>query len=96
METPSILRSILVIITAFSIISCSSEEEEEVKPTPPNNPIEQTKFIVCNAREKTSNGTTTIDTLLTEDDIEWFNIDTREIKECPSMGVLHQLFGRSG
>ena len=80
MKTTSIWRSILVIITVFSFISCNSEEEEEVKPTPPNNPIEQTKFIIYNSSEKTSNGTITIDTLLTEDDIEWFNIDTREIK----------------
>ncbi len=61
---------------AISIASCSNDSEQEKPFT--TDPVEQTKFFVCEASAETRGAT--IDTLFTEDDIEWFNVSTREIR----------------
>ena len=73
-------RNILVMAaTLLSITSCSSNDSEQEKPFT-TDPVEQTKFFVCEASGETRGETAVIDTLFTEDDIEWFNVSTREIR----------------
>lgn len=75
-----IWRNIFVMAaTLLSITSCSSNEIEQEKPFT-TDPVEQTKFFVCEASGETRGETAVIDTLFTEDDIEWFNVSTREIR----------------
>ena len=63
----------------LSLVSCSSNDGEQKKPFTVC-PVEQTKFFVCEASGETRGATAVIDTLFTEDDIEWFNVSTREIR----------------
>ena len=63
----------------LSLVSCSSNDGEQEKPFTVC-PVEQTKFFVCEASGETRGATAVIDTLFTEDDIEWFNVSTREIR----------------
>ena len=74
-------RNIFVLAAALlSITSCSSNDNEQEKPFT-TDPVEQTKFFVCEASGETQSATAIIiDTLFTEDDIEWFNVSTREIR----------------
>ena len=82
-------RSIFVIAAAISFTSCSSNDRsdevrlqgknEQEKPFT-TDPVVQTKFFVCEASGETRGATAVIDTLFTEDDIEWFNVSTREIR----------------
>ena len=68
-----------VMAAAISLASCSSNDNEQEKPFT-TDPVEQTKFFVCESSGETRGATAVIDTLFTEDDIEWFNVNTREIK----------------
>ena len=63
----------------LSLVSCSSNDGEQEKPFTVC-PVEQTKFFVCEASGETRGATAVIDTLFTENDIEWFNVSTREIR----------------
>ena len=63
----------------LSLVSCSSNDGEQEKPFTVC-PVGQTKFFVCEASGETRGATAVIDTLFTEDDIEWFNVSTREIR----------------
>lgn len=73
-------RNTLVMAAALlSITSCSSNDNEQEKPFT-TDPVEQTKFFVCEASGETRSAITVIDTLFTEEDIEWFNVATREIR----------------
>ena len=63
----------------LSLVSCSSNDGEQEKLFTVC-PVEQTKFFVCEASGETRGATAVIDTLFTEDDIEWFNVSTREIR----------------
>lgn len=75
-----IRRNIFVMAAALlSITSCSSNDNEQEKPFT-TDPVEPTKFFVCEASGKTRGATAVIDTLFTEEDIEWFNVSTREIR----------------
>ena len=64
-----------VMLAVFSLASCSSNDSEQGKPFIVC-PEELVKFFAC----ETSGETATIDTIFTEDDIEWFNVSTREIR----------------
>ena len=66
-------------VAMLSLVSCSSNDGEQEKPFTVC-PVEQTKFFVCEASGETRGATAVIDTLFTEDDIEWFNVSTREIR----------------
>ena len=70
---------VFVMLAAFSLASCSSNDSEQDKPFTVC-PKEQIKFFVCETSGETRGETAVIDTLFTEDDIEWFNISTREIR----------------
>ena len=74
------ITNIFVMAAAMlSLTSCSSNENEQEKPFT-TDPVEHTKFFVCETSGETRGATALIDTLFTEDDIEWFNVSTREIK----------------
>ena len=79
MKTMKILRIVFMMLAAFSLASCSSNDGEHEKPSTVC-PVDQTKFYVCEASGETRGATAVIDTLFTEDDIEWFNVSTREIR----------------
>ena len=79
MKTMKIWRLAFAMLAAFSLASCSSNDGEQEKPFTVC-PVEQTKFFVCEASGETRGATAVIDTLFTEDDIEWFNVSTREIR----------------
>ena len=73
-------RNIFVMAAAMlSLTSCSSNDNEQEKPFT-TDPVEQTKFFACEASGETRSATDVIDTLFTEDDIEWFNVSTGEIR----------------
>ena len=75
-----IITNIFVMAAAMlSLTSCSSNDNEQEKPFT-TDPVEQIKFFVCETSGETRGATALIDTLFTEDDIEWFNVSTREIK----------------
>ena len=71
--------SLVMTVAMLSLVSCSSNDGEQEKPFTVC-PVEQTKFFVCEASGETRGATAVIDTLFTEDDIEWFNVSTREIR----------------
>ena len=79
MKTIKLWRIAFVILAAFSLASCSSYDSEQDKPFTVC-PEEQIKFYACEKSGETRGAIATIDTLFTEDDIEWFNISTREIR----------------
>ena len=73
-------RYIFVMTAAIlSLASCSSKDNEQEKPFT-TDPVEQTKLYVCEVSSESRGSTASIDTLFTEDDIEWFNVSTREIR----------------
>ena len=75
-----IITNIFVMAAAMlSLTSCSSNDNVQEKPFT-TDPVEQIKFFVCETSGETRGATALIDTLFTEDDIEWFNVSTREIK----------------
>ena len=78
MKTMKLWRIAFMMLAAFSIASCNSNDSEQEK-TFTVCPVEQAKFFVCETSGETRGATAVIDTLFTEDDIEWFNISTREI-----------------
>ena len=71
--------SLVMTVAMFFLASCCSNDGEQEKPFTVC-PVEQTKFFVCEASGETRGATAVIDTLFTEDDIEWFNVSTREIR----------------
>ena len=79
MKQLTLWRNIFVMAAAISLTSCSNNDNEQEKPFT-TDPVEQTKFFVCEASGETRGATAVIDTLFTEDDIEWFNVNTREIR----------------
>jgi hypothetical protein len=80
MKHLSFWRNIFVMAAALlSLTSCSSNDNEQEKSST-TAPVKQTKFFACEAGGETRVATAVIDTLFTEDDIEWFNVSTREIR----------------
>lgn len=78
MKTTMVWRIAFAMLAALSLASCSSDNEQEKPYT--TDPVEPTKFFVCEVTDETRAATASIDTLFTEDDIEWFNVSTREIR----------------
>ena len=79
MKTMKLWRIAFMMLAASFLASCSSNDGEHEKPFTVC-PVDQTKFYVCEASGETRGATAVIDTLFTEDDIEWFNVSTREIR----------------
>ena len=79
MKTMKLWRIAFMMLAAFSLASCSMDSNEPEKPFTVC-PEKQIKLFACEASSETRGATATIDTLFTEDDIEWFNVSTREIR----------------
>ena len=79
MKTMKLWRIVFLMLAVFFLASCSSNDSEQEKPFT-ICPMEQAKFFVCETSGETRGATAVIDTLFTEDDIEWFNVSTREIR----------------
>ena len=79
MKTMKLWRIAFMMLAASFLACCSSNDGEHEKSFTVC-PVDQTKFYVCEASGETRGATAVIDTLFTEDDIEWFNVSTREIR----------------
>ncbi len=90
MKTVKIWRLAIALLAALSLAYCSNNDNELEKPFT-TDPVEPTKFFVCKATDETRGATAAIDTIFTEDDIEWFNVSTREIR---FKDMNEQLFNR--
>ena len=66
-----------IAITGTMMTACSSDSNEPAKPFT-TDPVEQVRLFACEPVGETR--AAVIDTLFTEDDIEWFNASTREIR----------------
>ena len=79
MKTMKIYLNILMMAVAVLFLaSCSSNDNEQEKPFTVCPPEEQVRFFACEVNSETRG--TAVDTIFTEDDIEWFNVNTREIR----------------
>ena len=69
-----------IAIAGMTVTACSSIDNEPEKPFT-TDPVEKATLYACGISES---GTRSVgdaqDVLFTEDDIEWFNVTTREIK----------------
>ena len=79
MKTMKFWKIAFMMLAAFFLVSCSMDSNEPEKPFTVC-PEEQIKFFACETSSETRGATAVIDTLFTEDDIEWFNVSTREIR----------------
>ena len=62
---------------AMSTASCSLGLDEEPEKPFTTCPVEVSKFYACGINQ---NGEKTLDIVFTDDDIEWFDVNTRELK----------------
>lgn len=70
-----------VVIAGITMIACSSNDDMEKNECTGISPIELSKFYAKGvALSETRSAVDKPNVLFTEDDIEWFNITTREIK----------------
>ena len=88
MKHSTTLAWTMAIATAGMMAACSLDSNEPEKPFT-TDPVEQTKFFACEVNSETR-GTAAVDTVFTEDDIEWFNVTTREIRFKDADGQLLQ------
>ena len=79
-------------IACVAATACSLDDNEQEKPFT-TCPVEHPKFFACEASDAantTMDATAATDTVFTEDDIEWFNITTREIRFTDIDGQLYK------
>ena len=69
-----------IAIASMTMTACSSDDNETVKPLT-TDPVENpTLYVSGISQSETRSGTEAPNVLFTENDIEWFDINTREIK----------------
>ena len=69
-----------IAIASMTMTACSSDDNETVKPLT-TDPVENpTLYASGISQSETRSGTEVQNVLFTENDIEWFDINTREIK----------------
>lgn len=69
-----------IAIASMTMTACSSDDNETVKPLT-TDPVENpTLYASGISQSETRSGTEAQNVLFTENDIEWFDINTREIK----------------
>ena len=77
---------------AMSMTACSSDDNEPEKPFT-TDPVEKaTLYAFGISPTGTRSASDLGHVLFTEDDIEWFNVTTREIKFCDTMAPLREQF----
>ena len=79
-----------IAIASTTMTACSLDSNESEKPFT-TCPTSETTFYACGISESVTRSIgDTRDVLFTEDDIEWFNITTREIKFRDTMAPLRE------
>ena len=69
-----------IAIASTTMTACSSDDNETEKPFT-TNPVESSMLYACGVgQSETRSVADAQNVLFTEDDIEWFNVTTREIK----------------
>ena len=79
----NIKKSIWMMATAIAsmtMTACSSDDNETVKPLTTDSVETPTLYVSGISQSETRSGTEVQNVLFTENDIEWFDINTREIK----------------
>ena len=76
-------------IACVTVTACSFDDDQSDKPFT-ICPVEQTKLFACEVNIEPQETTAAADTIFTEDDIEWFNITTREIRLKDMNGQLSE------
>lgn len=70
-----------IVITSITMIACNSNEDIETNKSTDINSMDSSKFYASGvALSGTRSATDHPDVLFTEQDIEWFNVTTREIR----------------
>ena len=65
---------------AMSMTACSSDDNETAKPFT-TDPVESTTLYACGISQDGTRGVTdAANVVFTEDDILWFDVNTRELK----------------
>lgn len=78
-------------IACVTTTACSLDDYEQEKPFT-TCPKEHPKFFACEVKSEPQGTTAAADTVFTEDDIEWFNVTTREIRLKDTDGQLFKKF----
>jgi hypothetical protein len=69
-----------IAIASMTMTACSSGDIETEKPFT-TDPVEKATLYACGINQSGTRSMTDVDNIIfTEDDIEWFNVTTREIK----------------
>jgi hypothetical protein len=69
-----------IAIASMTMTACSSGDIETEKPFT-TDPVEKATLYACGISQSGTRSMTDVDNIIfTEDDIEWFNVTTREIK----------------
>ena len=69
-----------IAIASMTMTACSSGDIETEKPFT-TDPVEKATLYACGINQPGTRSMTDVDNIIfTEDDIEWFNVTTREIK----------------
>ena len=69
-----------IAIASMTMTACSSDDNETVKPLTTDSVETPTLYVSGISQSETRSGTEVQNVLFTENDIEWFDINTREIK----------------
>ena len=86
------LWTVAIAITslAMSITACSNDDREAEKPFT-TNPVESSKLYACGITQTETRGVPDAATVVfTEDDILWFDVNTREIRFRDTMEPLRE------
>jgi len=86
------LWTVAIAITslAMSITACSNDDREAEKPFT-TNPVESSKLYACGITQTETRGVTdAANVVFTEDDILWFDVNTREIRFRDTMEPLRE------
>jgi hypothetical protein len=86
------LWTVAIAITslAMSITACSNDDREAEKPFT-TNPVESSKLYACGITQTETRGVTdAANVVFTEDDILWFDMNTREIRFRDTMEPLRE------
>ncbi len=68
-----------IAIASMTVTACSSDENEPEMPFTTDS-VEKTTLYACGVGQSETRSVDVQNVLFTEDDIEWFNVTTREIK----------------
>lgn len=84
------MGTVAIAIACMSMTACGSDDEVTEKPFT-TNPIESSKLYACGITQTETRGVTdAANVVFTEDDILWFDVNTREIRFQDTMEPLRE------